>query len=161
MSTILDPTLDLTLTRETSLPREAVWRALTEPELLKQWFCPKPWSVAECDLELWPGGRFYTVMQSPEGDQFPGEGCVLEVVENTILVWASHLLPGFRPKTPEPEAFPFTAIIQLDSIEGGTRYSATLLHADAAGREKHAAMGFESGWGAAFDQLVELMTAAE
>jgi uncharacterized protein YndB with AHSA1/START domain len=42
MSTILDPTLDLTLIKETNLPREAVWRALTEPELLKQWFCPKP-----------------------------------------------------------------------------------------------------------------------
>ena len=100
-------------------------------------------------------------MQSPEGDQFPGESCVLEVVENTRLVWTTDFLPGFRPKSPDPEAFPFTAIIQLDSIEGGTRYTATLLHADAAGKEKHAAMGFESGWGAAFDQLVALMTDAE
>ena len=161
MSTILDPTLDLTLIKETSLPREAVWRALTEPELLKQWFCPKPWSVAECDLELWPGGRFYTVMQSPEGEQFPGESCVLGVVENTRLVWTTDFLPGLRPKVSDPEAFAFTAIIQLDSIEGGTRYTATLLHADAADREKHAAMGFETGWGAAFDQLVELMSDAE
>ncbi len=157
----LDPTLDMTLIKETSLPKEAVWRALTEPELLKQWFCPKPWTVAECDLELWPGGRFYTVMQSPEGDQFPGESCVLEVMENTRLVWTTDFLPGFRPKISEPESFPFTAIIQLDSIEGGTRYTATLLHADAAGREKHAAMGFDTGWGAAFDQLVALMTVAE
>ena len=161
MSMNLDPTLDLVLIKETSLPREAVWRALTEPALLKQWFCPKPWTVAECELDLSPGGRFLTVMQSPDGAKFPSEGCVLEVLENTRFVWTSHLLPGFRPKSSEPEGFPFTAIIQLDSIEGGTRYTATLLHADAAGKEKHAAMGFETGWGAAFDQLVELMTVAE
>jgi len=30
-------------------------------------------------------------------------------------------------------------------------------HADAASRERHAAMGFEQGWGIALDQLVELM----
>jgi hypothetical protein len=30
-------------------------------------------------------------------------------------------------------------------------------HVDPAGRDAHAAMGFEAGWGAALDQLVELM----
>ena len=32
----------LTLERTLAAPRAAVWRCWTDPELLKQWFCPKP-----------------------------------------------------------------------------------------------------------------------
>ena len=41
--------------------------------------------------------------------------------------------------------------------DGGTRYHAQVHHVDAAGRDAHAAMGFEQGWSAALDQLVELV----
>jgi uncharacterized protein YndB with AHSA1/START domain len=37
---------------------------------------------------------------------------------------------------------------------GGTRYTATVIHADEDGCKKHAAMGFREGWGKALDQLV-------
>ena len=39
----------------------------------------------------------------------------------------------------------------------GTRYTATVIHADEAGCQKHAAMGFEAGWGAALNQLVAMV----
>jgi uncharacterized protein YndB with AHSA1/START domain len=32
-----------------------------------------------------------------------------------------------------------------------------VIHADEAGAKKHAAMGFEAGWGAALDQLVAMV----
>ncbi len=35
-----------------------------------------------------------------------------------------------------------------------TKYVATALHRDEAGRKKHEEMGFHQGWGAALDQLV-------
>ena len=40
------------------LPPDAIWRAWTTPALLMQWFCPRPWSVVECDIDLRPGGVF-------------------------------------------------------------------------------------------------------
>ncbi|HEY0867626.1 MAG TPA: SRPBCC family protein, partial [Fimbriimonas sp.] len=158
----LDPALDLVLTRRTDLPVEQVWRAWTTPELLVQWFTPKPWKTPECELDLYPGGRFYTLMESPEGEQFPGESCVLEVVENRRFVWTSALLPGYRPKAQQPdvdgeEMFPFTAVIEMEPDGSGTRYTATAIHPDRESCRKHGEMGFETGWGAAFDQLVELM----
>lgn len=156
-----DPSLDLVLTRTTDVPVELVWKAWTTPELLKQWFTPKPWVTAECELDARPGGRFYTLMRSPEGQEFPGEGCVLEAIENERLVWTSAMLPGYRPKLtgndPMKDGFAFTAIIEFARNGTGTDYRATLVHADPESKAKHEAMGFESGWGAAFDQLVELM----
>ena len=38
-----------------------------------------------------------------------------------------------------------------------TRYTARARHGSREACENHAAMGFESGWNKAFDQLVELM----
>jgi uncharacterized protein YndB with AHSA1/START domain len=42
-------------------------------------------------------------------------------------------------------------------VAGGTKYTATVLHSDEEGMQKHKAMGFHDGWGAALDQLVALV----
>lgn len=157
MST-LNPQLDLSFERIVDVPPALVWKAWTQPEHLKHWFTPAPWKTIDCEIYLRPGGRFFTVMQSPEGQQFPGTGCYLEVVANEKLTWTNALLPEFRPapqpKAEETGAFFFTATIQLAPHGGGTRYTATVRHGDVAGYEKHKAMGFEQGWGTALDQLV-------
>jgi uncharacterized protein YndB with AHSA1/START domain len=153
-----DSKLDLSFERVVDVPRELVWRAWTEPQHLMPWFCPLPWKTVECEIDLRPGGMFRTVMLSPEGQKFPGMGCYLEVLKNERLVWTSALLPGFRPAPKGAIGttdFLFTATIELSTQGGGTRYSATVIHADEDGCKKHAAMGFEDGWGKALDQLVE------
>ncbi len=154
----LNPQLDLSFERIVEMPRELVWKAWTQPEHLKHWFTPAPWKTIDCEIDLRPGGRFFTVMQSPEGQTFPGTGCYLEVIENERLTWTNALLPEFRPaplpQAGEPSAFFFTATIQLAPHGTGTRYTATVRHGDAAGCEKHKGMGFEQGWGTALEQLV-------
>ena len=155
--------LDLSFTRVVEVPRALVWRAWTEPELLKPWFCPLPWKTVDCEIDLRPGGIFRTTMQSPEGREFPNLGCYLEVMPNTKLVWTNALLPGFRPSLvtatcgADDEGFMFTAMIELADHHQGTQYTATVMHADEAGSKKHAAMGFEEGWGMALDQLVAMV----
>lgn len=149
--------LDLSFERVVDVPKELVWRAWTEPKHLMPWFCPLPWKTIECEIDLRPGGMFRTVMQSPEGKQFPGTGCYLEVIKNERLVWTSALLPGFRPVANSSIGttdFLFTATIELATQGSGTRYTATVIHADEEGCKKHAAMGFHEGWGKALDQLV-------
>ena len=81
----INPTLDLVLEREIDVPQELVWRAWTQPEHVKQWFAPTPWTVSECKIDLQPGGQFYTVMRSPEGQAFPSAGCFLEIVPTRSL----------------------------------------------------------------------------
>jgi uncharacterized protein YndB with AHSA1/START domain len=154
----VDPTLDLVLQREIPVRPELVWRAWTEPALLMQWFTPRPWRTTDAEIELRPGGIFRTVMEGPEGEVGGGTGCVLEVVPERRLVWTGALLPGFRPAALEPGAPVFTATIDLLPVAAGTLYTATVQHGDAAARAAHADMGFEAGWGAALDQLVDLMT---
>lgn len=158
-----NPLLDLHFTRDIDVPKAAVWRAWTEPELLKHWFCPLPWTTVDAEIDLRPGGIFRSTMRSPEGQEFPNLGCYLEVVPERRLVWTNALLPSFRPSPlsatcgSEDAAFMFTAMIELADHAGGTRYTATVVHGDEAACQKHAAMGFEAGWGAALDQLVAMV----
>ena len=155
--------LDLSFTRTVDVPRSLVWRAWTEPELLKPWFCPLPWKTIDCEIDLRPGGMFRTTMQSPEGKEFPNVGCYLEVLPQTKLVWTNALLPGYRPSVvtqtcgSDEASFLFTAMIELEDHAQGTRYTATVIHADEAGCKQHADMGFEGGWGTALDQLVAMI----
>ena len=153
----MNPKLDLVLERVVDVKPELVWQAWTNPEYLKKWFTPAPWKTVHCEIDLRPGGKFHTVMESPEGQQFPNTGCYLEVVPNRRLVWTGALQPGYRPTNVTPEMpFVFTAIIEMELHGSGTKYTATVMHSNEDGRAKHEAMGFHTGWGAALDQLVAL-----
>ena len=154
-----DPKVDLVLERTVDVPKELVWLAWTSPEHLKHWFCPKPWMTTECDIDLRPGGKFRTLMRGPNGESQDSTGCYLEIIPNERLVWTAALGPGFRPNAMGKLGFPFTAVISLESAGSGTKYTAHVMHADEAGCEAHAKMGFHSGWGAALDQLVAMVKA--
>lgn len=159
----INPKLDLVLERTVDVPRELLWKGWTESEHLKKWFCPKPWQVSEAELDVRPGGIFRTVMRSPEGQEFPSVGCFLEVVKNEKLIFTSILHPDFRP-APVAEGghdLPFTGVILLESVGSQTKYTAIALHRDETGKKAHEQMGFTEGWGAAFDQLVELIKSKE
>lgn len=154
----LDPALDLVLERVVDASPELLWKAWTDPEQVKVWFTPRPWTTPEVEIDLRPGGVFRTLMRSPEGEEQNVAGCYLELVENRRIVWTDALRPGYRPAG---DAF-LTAIITFEPCEGGeggTRYTAIAKHADPETCKKHAEMGFLDGWGTALDQLIEHLSA--
>lgn len=144
---------ELTLTRILPATAEKLYRCWTEPELLKQWFCPKPYTVAVAELDVRPGGASWIVMRSPEGDEIPCPGIYLEVVPNQKLVTTDAYISAW-----EPSAKPFlTAIVTFEDLgDGTTRYTAIARHWTAEDRQAHEEMGFHEGWGIAADQLGEL-----
>lgn len=154
----IDPNLDLVLERVVAVPPDRVWRAWTVPEHIVKWFTPEPWSTTKAEVDLRPGGRFFTVMCSPEGEEFPNDACFLEIVPERKLVWTTALVSNFRPAKGPVEPFPFTAMILLEAQGQGTKYTAIALHTTPQHREQHEQMGFHEGWSKALDQLVAAMS---
>ena len=148
----LDPSLDLELRREVAVSPSFMWRAWTEPELLKRWFCPKPWHTTHCEIDLRPGGRFRTVMRGPAGQEVDNTGCYLMVEPERRLVFTDALGPGYRPTG---SSF-MTGWVSFEPAASGTLYVARAVHKDVETKAKHEAMGFHQGWGTALDQLVAL-----
>lgn len=148
-----DDNNSLTLTRVLDAPRAAIWRCWTEPELLKQWFCPKPWYVSEAHLDLRPGGEFYSLMNGPNGEQHGNPGVFLDVVPEERLVFTDAFSSAWQPSG---KAFMVADVIFADAGNGKTHYVATARHWSEEDRKAHEEMGFHPGWNAAADQLEAL-----
>jgi uncharacterized protein YndB with AHSA1/START domain len=144
---------ELVLTRIIDAPREKVFKAWTEPELLKQWFAPKPWTTPLAETDARPGGSSLIVMRGPGGSEFPSRGVYLEVIKNERLVFTDAYTKAW-----EPSEKPFMTVILTFEDEGGkTKYTARARHWTAADRETHEKMGFHQGWGTCTDQLAALV----
>ncbi len=144
---------ELVLTRVFDGSPEKVYRAWTEPELLKQWFAPLPWTTPRAEIDVRPGGANLIVMRSPEGEDFPNHGVYLDVVKNERLVFTDAYTRAW-----EPSEQPFmTVVLTFEDLGGKTRYTARVLHWSVADRERHEQMGFHEGWGQCADQLAELL----
>ena len=150
----IDPTLDLVLERFIDAPKALVWEALTKPEHLKEWYMPKAWgAVANCELDVRPGGMFSIDIASAAGQEAsPNLGCFLEVVPMERLSWTSMLFPGYRPAVFDD--IPITAIVTMETAGTGTRYVFTALHRDEADFKKNKESGWQQGTEIALDQFV-------
>jgi uncharacterized protein YndB with AHSA1/START domain len=153
MNITADNGTDLAIDRVLRAPRQALWRCWSEPALLVQWWCPRPWTTELRALEWRPGGAFHTTMRGPDGGESDNPGCLLEIVPGERLVFTNLLHGGWRPAV---SWLPMTAVFTLADADGGTRYRAEALHPDAETCRRHAGMGFFEGWNAAIDQLDEL-----
>ena len=119
---------ELVLTRLINAPREKVYRAWTDPVLLKQWFAPKPYTTPVVEIDVRPGGSGLFVMRGPDGKDMPNRGVYLEVVPNERLVFTDAYVRAW-----EPSEKPFMTVILTFEDEGGkTRYTCLLYTSDAA-----------------------------
>ena len=125
----------LTIVRNFKAAPEKLWRALTQPEALKQWMAPSDAftiPLAEADARV--GGRYRIVMKAPDGEQHDVSGVYREVAPGRKLVytWAWK-------STPERESL---VTVELRAAGGGTEL--TLRHeqfADEEARDRH-----QQGW---------------
>lgn len=136
----------LTIVRKLKAAPEKVWRALTQPDALKQWMAPSAdfrIPLAEADLRV--GGRYHIVMKSPDGEEHDVSGAYREIAPNRKLAytWAWK-------STPERESI---VTFELRATDGGTEL--TLRHeqlADEEARDKH-----EQGWAGCLARLERLV----
>jgi uncharacterized protein YndB with AHSA1/START domain len=116
----INPKLDFAIERFIDAPTRLVWKALTKPEHLKEWYMPKPWGrVSRTEMDVRPGGIFSIDIAMADGQEFPNLGCFLEVIPMERLVWTSMLFPGYRPAVFDD--IPITAIITMENR--GNRHS--------------------------------------
>lgn len=148
--TMTEGRLDLEITRLVAAPREKVWRAWSDPEIFKQWWCPKPWTTELRAFDFRSGGAFHPFMSGPDGGTSDNPGLFLDVVPMERIVWTSMLVDGWRPASPW---LPLTGVFTLADEGSATRYTARCLHRDDADRAKHEEMGFFDGWGATIQQM--------
>ncbi len=148
---------DLEISRYLAAPRAKLWRAWSDPKLLAQWWCPRPWTTEVRAFAFEPGGDFHTFLRGPDGKGGEGTsdnpGCFLEIVPQERIAFTTMLTGGWRPAQ---SWLPMTAIFTMADEGAGTRYVARCLHLDEAGAKQHDEMGFFDGWGTCITQIEDL-----
>ena len=79
---------EFVITRTFNAPREAVWRAFTDPERMKEWWGPKGFTVIVSKMDLRVGGTYHYGMRAPDGSTMWGRFVYREIVrpERIVLV---------------------------------------------------------------------------
>lgn len=105
--------------REYNCPRILVYRALTEPDRISEWWTPKGYLINALTLELNPGGVFHFGMQAPDGNKIWGKFEFIEVVPPEKLVFIGSFADekGNDIKNPFNQAWPLEIFIILTLSE--------------------------------------------
>lgn len=144
---------ELVLTRIFDAPAAKVYRCWTDPDLLRQWFAPRPFTTPIVETDVRPGGTNRFVMQDEAGNQYPNQGVYLEVIKDRKLVFTDAFTSAWRPSA---KPF-FVGEIHFEEENGKTKYTAIARHWTKEDKETHEQMGFHEGWGQCADQLAELL----
>jgi uncharacterized protein YndB with AHSA1/START domain len=110
---------ELQFSREFAAPRELVWQALTQPEMVANWWGPDGFMNTVHSHDLRPGGRWNLTMHGPDGTDFLNYIVFDEIVVNTRL--AFHHVEGEGS-----EKVHHSSIFALEDCDSGTRITMKL-----------------------------------
>lgn len=131
----------VSIVRRIKAPPAKVWPAITQPELMMQWWGPDAGPTLSVEVDVRPGGRFSVVFRLLNGDEHNPTGIYREVVPEKKLVFTWDL-----PGSPEPQSL---VTFRLKPVEDGTELTLTHEHLpNEAARTSH-----EQGWNGLFDKL--------
>jgi uncharacterized protein YndB with AHSA1/START domain len=136
------------IVREFDAPRELVFRAWTEPELVRRWWHANRGEIVSIEIDLRVGGRWRYAMVTPSGLEVAFHGECLELVPDERLV-TTEVYEGM------PDA---QAVNTVTFTEQDGRTTATLLvqHQRREHRDAHIASGMEDGLQDALDLLEQV-----
>jgi uncharacterized protein YndB with AHSA1/START domain len=134
------------ITREFDAPRELVFRAMTEPDLVKRWWSGERGEVTSAEIDLRVGGRWRYVMVARGELEVAFHGEYLEIAPAERVV-QTEVFEGF------PDAAS-TNTMTLEELEGGRTLMTTLVqHTSQEHRDGHINSGMEGGMQESLDAL--------
>lgn len=140
---------EILITRSFDAPRRLVWRAWTEPELIRRWWHANRGTVTVAEVDLRVGGRWRWAMVTAEGGHevaFHGE--YREVIPGERLVY-TEVFEGF----PGGEDAAAVNTVTLTEADGRTTVTCLVKHVKREHRDAHIESGMEDGLQDALDLL--------
>jgi uncharacterized protein YndB with AHSA1/START domain len=78
---------ELVVQREVPFPRELVWKAMTDPEHVNEWWGPEGFTCENATLDFRVGGRWTFEMVAPDGTRYPNHSVFKEITHLSKLVF--------------------------------------------------------------------------
>jgi len=141
---------EIVLTRVFDAPRELVWKAMTQPELVKRWFGPHGHQLVECEIDFRLGGKWRYLILMPNGETMGmrGEYVEIEPVERIVHTESFDEYAEFG-----------TGVITslFTEKDGKTTFTGVQVAPSREVRDGIIASGMEHGAAETYDRLGELL----
>jgi len=133
------------ITREFGAPKDLVYRAYTEPDLVRQWWHANRGEITVCDIDLRVGGQWRYAMEAPNHGEVAFHGEYREIVPDERLVTTE-----VYEAAPDAEALD---TLTLSEQDGRTTLTLLVEHQTKMARDMHVESGMEDGLQDALDLL--------
>lgn len=142
--------------REFASPKKYVWDAWTKPELLDQWWAPKPYRTETKSMDFSEGGMWLYAMVSPEDEKLWCKANYKTIKLNESFSYSDAFCDeNGKENTEKPASF-WTNIFSENN--GVTTVNVTLKHNSLADLEKLIEMGFKEGFTMALENLDKMLS---
>ncbi|MBC7888302.1 MAG: SRPBCC domain-containing protein [Ferruginibacter sp.] len=158
MNNVLDFTVDKStktalINREFDADLSLVWDAFTKPEILDQWWAPKPWASKTKAMNFEVGGRRFYAMVSPEGQENWSIQKYTSITPKTNF----KFLNAFADENENPSLPGSEWDLTFSEQNGTTKVSVTIYNESLERMEKMIEMGFKEGFTMTLKSLEELL----
>ena len=136
------------ITREFDAPKNLVWEAWTNPELVKRWWHANRGEMTIAEIDFRVGGAWRWVMVTPDGFEVAFHGEYREIVPHERIV-STEVYEGF----PEGEA---VNTLTLTEVDGRTTLEILVQHENKDHRDGHINSGMEAGMQDAMDLMEQV-----
>ncbi|HJT54849.1 MAG TPA: SRPBCC family protein [Ktedonobacteraceae bacterium] len=143
---------ELTITREFDAPRELVFKTVTNPELIPQWWGPRYLSTEVDTMDVRPGGQWRFINRDAEGNTYAFHGVYHEILA------PERIIDTFEFEGLQETGHVTLETMRLEESPGGrTRLIAQSVFQSVADRDAALQSGMESGVIDTYERLEELM----
>jgi uncharacterized protein YndB with AHSA1/START domain len=150
LSVSLPSPTELVLTRQFDAPRDLVWRAFTERDLVAQWWGQRNSTTIIDKLEARPGGGWRFRQQMEDGTEHAFRGEFLEIQPPERIVWTFEYEPMAGHIVTDAVTF-------TEPEPGKTLITVLSTFASQEDRDGMLQSGMEAGAAESYDRLEELL----
>jgi len=141
------------ITREFDAGLSLVWDAYTKPEILDQWWAPKPYSSKTKVMDFKVGGRRFYAMVTPEGQERWAVQKYTSITPKTNFKFYN----AFADKDENTESQGSDWDFNFSEQNGKTTVNVTIYNESLARMERLLETGFKEGSAMQFENLDELL----
>jgi uncharacterized protein YndB with AHSA1/START domain len=147
------PAKTVSISMEFDADPSMVWDAFTKPELLDQWYAPKPFQSKTKYMDFKVGGQRFYAMVSPDGQQ---ERWAIQRYTSITPKTNFKIFNVFSDKDENPEPNGSNWDLTFTSVNGGTKVDISIYN-ESLERMESLLEGFKMGMNATFQNLKELL----
>jgi uncharacterized protein YndB with AHSA1/START domain len=140
---------EVVMTRVFDAPRERVWKAYTDPDMIPKWWGPRYLVTTVDKMDLKAGGAWRYVSRAPDGSEYGFHGVYREIVPLERIAWTFEFegMPGHVS----------VDTVTFEELEGKTKVTVVSLFETRADRDGMVASGMEKGQTESTERLDELL----